>query len=852
MTAVIKKLFAGAILSVGLLISGAGVASAAGIPDATATGAVSIGASSAALNASIEPNGAQTEYWMEFGTSSNFERATNRYPVSGTTGSVSVSQTVTNLSASTTYYYRVKAQNSHGTATSNVKTFVTSGNPSDNTAAPEVSISSASSVSQNSAVLNGSVDPNGLSTTYKFEYGTNDFGNSVSGTVSGDGEQSISKTVSGLSAGTTYKFRIVAVNSKGTSTSNVKTFTTSNSSEPGDDTAAPEANALNATSVSDYSAVLNGSVDPNNLGTTYRFEYGINDFTNSTPSFVVNGNGLQNVSYAVSGLQSGTTYKFRVVATNSEGSDTSSVKTFTTSSGGNVNPNPNGGAPTVSINSAYGVTIDSATLQGNVNPNGTWTEYWFEYGTNNNNLSQWTTKWSVSGSAWSTPVTTSVYNLLGNATYYYRLAARNSYGTAYSNTWSFTTGNGGGYYGSPYIRTNNATSVYDTSAVLNGEVTPNNSETTVWFEYGYAGQSLNRSSSSLTYSASSSARAVSVSITGLSMGTRYDYRAVARNIYGTVYGEIVSFTASGNGSQTGSPIVSTGNATSVGKNASLLWANVNPQNSGSTLWFEYGTSAFNLNLRSSGYTIPSYTGAKDYYNSISGLQADTLYFYRAVAQNAYGTNRGEVKFFRTVSGGVIVEPPIVEPPVIEPSEDLNVFLDPSLSNLEPKAGNTVDYVLTYRNASKAKITAASLKVTLPFEAEYVDASVAPTSRVGNNITFYIGDIEKGNQGAIIIKAKVKDDAEAGSSLMFNSVLEFTDSEDDFQTVTSFIAASVDEADKLGFLASLSAFAGSMPGGWLFLILFIIMLITIIYLVVSRRKDRKAAAIAAAQAAQNTQ
>jgi hypothetical protein len=96
MTAVIKKLFAGAILSVGLLISGAGVASAAGIPDATATGAVSIAASSAALNASIEPNGAQTEYWMEFGTSSNFERATNRYPVSRTTGSVSVSQTVTN------------------------------------------------------------------------------------------------------------------------------------------------------------------------------------------------------------------------------------------------------------------------------------------------------------------------------------------------------------------------------------------------------------------------------------------------------------------------------------------------------------------------------------------------------------------------------------------------------------------------------------------------------------------------------------------------------------------------------------------------------------------------------------
>jgi hypothetical protein len=184
------------------------------------------------------------------------------------------------------------------------------------------------------------------------------------------------------------------------------------------------------------------------------------------------------------------------------------------------------------------------------------------------------------GSAWSTPVTTSVYNLLGNATYYYRLAARNSYGTAYSNTWSFTTGNGGGYSVLLIFRTNNATSVYDTSAVLNGEVLPTIPKPL----FGLSTAMQDRAQPLFLKPHLFRLLFGKGGLRGLHrtfQGTRYDYRAVARNIWNRLRRK-VSFTASGNGSQTGSPIVSTGNATSVGKNASLLWANVNPQNSGAT------------------------------------------------------------------------------------------------------------------------------------------------------------------------------------------------------------------------------------------------------------------------------
>ncbi len=839
-------------------------APAPSVPSVLTGTASSVTSSSAVINGQVNPNGSAARYWFEYALSSSSSFTSTSSSSAGSGSSLaSYSKTLSGLQAGTAYKFRIVAQSDSGTEIryGNTVTFSTSSSPNPTPSVPSVLTTDATGIYSSSATLNGQVDCNGTSARYWFEFAPNSSGtfSSTSSASAGSGDSliSYSRTVSGLQSGTVYKFRIVAQSDSGTEIryGNTKTFTTSSSSDPVDPSAsAPSVLTGGVSNVSSYSAVFNGSVDPNNASTEYWFEYGISDFNLSTSrSSVGSGNGLTSVSLSVSGLSASTTYNYRIVGRNSVDIRYGSTRTFTTSSGGYINPT--GGAPTVSLSSAYGVTKDSATFQGYVNPNGTWTEYWFEYGVNNGDFSQKTTRWSVSNSVWSTAVTTSVYNLAGNTTYYYRLAAQNSYGAAYSSVMSFTTGNGGSYYGAPYISTNNATNIYDTSAVLNGEVTTNNSETTVWFEYGYAGQGLNRSSSSVTYPASSSARVSSISIAGLSKGTRYDFRAVARNTYGTVYGEIRSFTASGNGSQTGSPIVSTGNATGITKNAAILWANVNPQNSSSSLWFEYGTSAFSLNFKSSGYTVPSYTGAKDYYNSISGLQADTLYFYRSVAQNAYGTNRGEVKFFRTSSGGTIItEPPVIEPPVVEPSEDLNVFLDPSLSNLEPKSGDTVDYVLTYRNASKGKITAASLKVTLPFESEYADASAVPTSRMGNNLVFYIGDVEKGSQGAVIIKAKVKDDAEAGSSLMFNSVLEFTDSAKEFQTVTSFISATVEAGENVGFLASLSAFARSVSGSWLFWLLFLIMLITIIYLVVSRRKEKKAAAaaVAAANAAQHNQ
>jgi len=102
------------------------------------------------------------------------------------------------------------------------------GDSSDTSDAPTVTISDATSVAESTATLNGSVNPNGSSTTYYFEYGTTtDYGSTTTSTDAGTGTTSVSVSadLTGLSEGTTYHFRLAATNSVGTSYGDDKTFT---------------------------------------------------------------------------------------------------------------------------------------------------------------------------------------------------------------------------------------------------------------------------------------------------------------------------------------------------------------------------------------------------------------------------------------------------------------------------------------------------------------------------------------------------------------------------------------------------------------------------------------------------
>lgn len=131
---------------------------------------------------------------------------------------------ISGLSGGTLYHVRTYATNSTGTGYGSDVSFSTLG------LAPSTGTLSATGVTSATAILNGTVNANYLSTTVTFEYGkSNSYGNIGAysqSPVTGNSNTAVSVDISGLSGGTTYYFRVKAVNSLGTTYGNPVTFTT--------------------------------------------------------------------------------------------------------------------------------------------------------------------------------------------------------------------------------------------------------------------------------------------------------------------------------------------------------------------------------------------------------------------------------------------------------------------------------------------------------------------------------------------------------------------------------------------------------------------------------------------------
>jgi hypothetical protein len=86
-----------------------------------------------------------------------------------------------------------------------------------------------------------------------------------------------------------------------------------------------------ATNITTQSATLNGSVNPHGYKTDVHFQYGTSPkYGHKTPIQSETGNTSRNITANISSLPETTTYHFRIVATNSDGTRDGGDKTFLT------------------------------------------------------------------------------------------------------------------------------------------------------------------------------------------------------------------------------------------------------------------------------------------------------------------------------------------------------------------------------------------------------------------------------------------------------------------------------------------------------------------------------------------
>lgn len=266
----------------------------------------------------------QFEYGTEtpYGMSTPCEPAAPSIPVDGMAHTVRAD--LTNLSANTTYLYRLTMTNSTGTITGPVRAFTT-----PPPALPIVSSTSASNITSTSATFTAEVNPQYGTTLVQFEYGPNGVEYESTSPFMTLPEtdaidQSVTATTSTLSPGSTYHYRAHALNFAGPAYGPDRTFTTIN---------APTVEDGNATVITSTSADLHASIDPNLSPTTFHFDYGSTErYGSLTASDMIGGTALaQQETVHLSGLTPGSSYHFQAVAENAAGLTHGLDETFATS-----------------------------------------------------------------------------------------------------------------------------------------------------------------------------------------------------------------------------------------------------------------------------------------------------------------------------------------------------------------------------------------------------------------------------------------------------------------------------------------------------------------------------------------
>ena len=658
------------------------------LPTVTTTSATSVTETSAVTggNVTSDGNASVTERGVVYATTQNPTTANTKVASGNGTGSFVCN--LNGLQPNTKYYVRAYAINGKGTAYGEEISFTTL----KQVVLPTVTTTSATSVTETSAVTGGNVtsDGNASVTERGVVYATTQNPTTANTKVaSGNGTGSFVCNLSGLQPNTKYYVRAYAINSKGTAYGEEITFITNKS------ISLPIVTTAAASSVTETSAVTGGNVtsDGNASVTERGVVYATTQNPTTANTKVASGSGIGSFVCNLSGLQPNTKYYVRAYAINSKGTAYGEEITFIT--------NKSISLPIVTTAAVTSVTETSAVTGGNVTSDGnaSVTERGVVYSTNPNpvitNLSN-TIRPCGSGTG---EFTYTITGLQANTKYYVRAYAKNDAGTAYGEEISFTTNK---QVVLPTVTTTSATSVTESSAVTGGNVTSDGNASVTERGVVYA-TTQNPTTANTKVANGSGIGSYTCNISGLQPNTTYYVRAYAINSKGTAYGTQVTFTTT---ESISIPTVTTTIVSSIRFNYAMTGGNVTSEGGASVTDRGVVYSTTKNPTTTSATKVASGSGAGVFTTPLEYLSPNTTYYVRAYATNSVGTAYGTELTFTTEKQVVLAT---VTTASVSQVTTNSAFVEANVTN--DGGGDITERGFVYSSTSQYPTTASATKVT---------------------------------------------------------------------------------------------------------------------------------------------
>jgi|GEM_PF-2357174 len=297
--------------------------------------------------------------------------------------------------------------------------------------APTVADEAESDIDQMNATIGANITTNGGATDVYVEYGlTNKYGSIVEAEESpltdGATAQAITALLTGLVEGTTYHYRVVAKNAKGTTFGADQTFATL-------DALVATVTSEVENNITQMEADIEASVTPNGSATAVTLQYGKTTEYGTNVSLGTLDAGLtaETVSASLEGLEPNVTYHYRIVAVNAAGITNGSDQTFATLAAA---------VPTIASVAEGFINESEARIGANITPNGAETEVTLEVGkTTAYGLNFPVDQGTIAAGTDAVWVHSRAVGLDAETTYHYRFVAVNSAGTTNGTDGTFET-----------------------------------------------------------------------------------------------------------------------------------------------------------------------------------------------------------------------------------------------------------------------------------------------------------------------------------------------------------------------------------------------------------------------------